>query len=276
MEVADKIVRVVVPNDGIMEEATNAYIVGGGPVLVVDPGSAAGTPTVLAALQEMGNPAVRDILLTHAHPDHAAGAAALRAATGAPVWLHPDDFPILGRMGFEVPVDHELSDGQTIEIDGRAFDALLTPGHAAGHVAFIERGTGVTLAGDMVHGVGTVGIFPPYGSVQAYLNSLQRMLDHGVTRLLPGHGPVIEDGPALLRRYIAHRLEREAQIVEVLEEGPTTVEAIVIRLYPDVLPQHRHAARATARAHLEKLMDEGRAAREGEGEEARYALLAGD
>lgn len=275
MKVADGIVRVVVPNDGIMEEETNAYIVGDDPVLVVDPGSAAGTATVLAALKELGNPAVRDILLTHAHPDHAAGAGALREATGAPVWLHPDDFPILGRMGFEVPVDHELADGQVVEIDGRAFEALLTPGHAAGHIVFVERGTGVTLAGDMVHGVGTVGIFPPHGSLQAYLNSLQRMLDHGVTRLLPGHGPVVEDGPAKLRFYISHRLAREAEIVGVLEDGPTVVEEIVIRLYPDVQPQHRHAARATVRAHLERLMDAGRVTREGEGEPASYALERG-
>lgn len=270
----DKIVTVAVPNDGIMEEATNAYIVGDGPVVVVDPGSAAGTETIVRALTELGDPSVRDILLTHAHPDHAAGAGALREITGAPIWLHPAERPVLERMNVTIPIDRELADGQVLEIDDLRFEALLTPGHAAGHVVFIEQASRVTLAGDMVHGGGTVGIFPPFGSMVAYLDSLQRMLDHGVSTLLPGHGPAMPDGPATLRRYIAHRLNRERQIYETLAGGVSSIEEIVALLYPDVLPHNIRAAGATVRAHLEKLIAEGRVRQEGEGKESRYFAVA--
>lgn len=273
---AGKIIGVQVPNDGIMEEETNAYIIRaaepGSPVVVVDPGSAAGTDTILAALRQLGDPPVRDIVLTHAHPDHAAGAAALREATGAPVWLHRDDLPVAERLRVSLPVDRYLEDGQTLEVAGLVFDAVLTPGHAAGHVVFIERGTGLTLAGDMVHGRGTVGVFPPFGSMRAYLASLQRMLDRGVTRLLPGHGPAIEDGPATLRRYIAHRLAREEEIVGLLAAGVVTIPDLVERIYPDLAPRNLFAARATVYAHLEKLVEDGRVVQEGADEQARYRL----
>lgn len=277
VDIASKIISVPVPNDGIMEEETNAYIIHspeqGGPVVVVDPGSAAGTEVILAALAKLGDPPVRDILLTHAHVDHAAGAAALREVTGAPIWLHPDDLPVAERLKEPLPVDHYLTDGQTFEVAGLVFDAVLTPGHAAGHVVFVERNSGVTLAGDLVHGRGTVGIFPPYGSMRAYLASLQRLLDRGVTRLLPGHGPVIEDGPARLRRYIEHRLAREEQIAEYLAAGATTIPDLVARIYPDLAPRNVYAARSTVYAHLEKLIEDGRVIQEGADEQATYRLV---
>lgn len=270
MKSSVQIVPVAVPNDTIMEDVTNAYIVGEGPVVIFDPGSVAGTEALLAALARLGNPAVRDIILTHAHPDHAAGAAALRERTGAPVWLHPAELPVAERMGLSIPVDETLRDGQQVQIGATTFEALLTPGHSAGHVVFIERESGVTLAGDMVHGAGTVGIFPPFGSMQAYLDSLQRMLERGVTRLLPGHGPALDDGPATLRRYIAHRLEREAQILALVGDGLETVDAMVPVLYPEIQPRHVHAGKATIRAHLEKLIAEGHVVQIGEGATARY------
>lgn len=274
MKVAEQIVSVPVPNDGIMEEVTNAYIVGRGPVVVVDPGSAAGTDTLLRVLAGLGSPPVRDIILTHAHPDHAAGANALRQATNAPVWLHPADYPVAERLGVPVTVDRELADGQVIEVGDLVFDAVLTPGHAAGHVVLIERTSRVVLAGDLVHGAGTVGIFPPFGSMSQYLDSLRRVLDWGVTRMLPGHGPVIEDGPATLRRYIEHRMERERQILDLLGTGTTTVDDIVARLYPDVAPGNRRAAAATVTAHLEKLLAERRVRRDPAGDGDRYSLAA--
>lgn len=273
MLIRDQIAMVSVPNDGIMDEATNAYFVGDDGwkrVVVVDPGSKAGVETVVSALEELGNPKVEAIWLTHAHPDHAGGAAELRDRLQAPTWMHPAELPVAERMGVHFPLDHELSGNETLEGAGRQFDVVLTPGHAVGHVVFVEQGSGLTLAGDMVHGAGTIGIFPPYGSMEDYLDSLRRMLDHGVTVLLPGHGPIIEDGPATIRRYIAHRLNRENEILEEVAAGVDTIPVIVEHLYPVILSHNVRAAQATVLAHLNKLISEGKVVREGSGESASY------
>lgn len=277
MLIRDQIAMVSVPNDGIMEEATNAYFVGDAGwkhVVVVDPGSKAGIATVIGALSELGNPTVEAIWLTHAHPDHAGGAAELRDRLQAPTWMHPAELPVAERMGVRFPLDHELSGDEVLEAAGRRFAVVLTPGHAVGHVVFVEEGSGLTLAGDMVHGAGTIGIFPPYGSMEEYLASLQRMLDHDVTVLLPGHGPIIEDGPALIERYITHRLKREAEILDEVAAGVDTIPVIVEHLYPVILPHNIHAAQATVLAHLNKLIAEGKVVREGDGETARYRVAS--
>jgi endoribonuclease LACTB2 len=78
-------------------------------------------------------------------------------------------------------------------------------------------------------------------------------------RLYPGHGPVIEAPVRLIRAYVAHRRQREQQVLSCLARGETTVDAIVDRLYPDLSAGVRPAARLTVEAHLEKLRREGRA-----------------
>jgi hydroxyacylglutathione hydrolase len=122
----------------------------------------------------------------------------------------------------------------------------------------------VLFAGDLVVNGGTVLIPASHGgSVAQYLASLRRVLELQPRRILPGHGGPIDQPAALLRGYIAHRLSRERQIVDLLRERPMTVDALVGRIYPDLAANIRGAAAESVLAHVLKLQEEGRAAVEG-------------
>jgi glyoxylase-like metal-dependent hydrolase (beta-lactamase superfamily II) len=95
------------------------------------------------------------------------------------------------------------------------------------------------------------------GGLRAYLASLERLSALRPARIFPGHGPVIEDPLALIDEYQHHRRLRDAQVSACLREGLTDPDAIVVRIYPDLIPQLRPAARATVEAHIEKLREDG-------------------
>src|SRR4030095_7747413 len=115
-------------------------------------------------------------------------------------------------------------------------------------------------SGDNVLGVGTTVIPNQSGDLGQYLASLARLLELAPRRIYPAHGPVIEDGPAKLREYIAHRHERERQILAVLERGPAAVPEIVKVVYA-AYPEALHAAAAqSTHQHLGKLEAGGRVA----------------
>jgi glyoxylase-like metal-dependent hydrolase (beta-lactamase superfamily II) len=207
------------------------------------------------------------ILVTHGHADHAAGAARLRALTGAPVLAR-------SREGVAA-TDRTLADGERIAVGARTLRALHTPGHRFDHLCFLLEDGGALFAGDLVAGVGTVVIAPPEGDLADYLASLQRLLAlEGLRSILPGHGPVVEDGPALLREYVAHRLLREQQVLAGLQAGLSTISALVARIYADVDPALHPAAGRSVAAHLLKLEREGRVARPaGAPEEGPWRLV---
>ena len=144
--------------------------------------------------------------------------------------------------------------------DGRLW-AIHTPGHSPDHLCFFDPRSGTLFGGDLVVNGGTVFIpASSGGDVARYLASLGRILDLNPRRILAGHGVPIDQPGALLRGYIAHRLERERQIVAALRPGPLTAEQIVDRVYPDLDAALRDAAIDGVTAHLLKLRGEDRVA----------------
>jgi glyoxylase-like metal-dependent hydrolase (beta-lactamase superfamily II) len=109
----------------------------------------------------------------------------------------------------------------------------------------------------------------PGGDMAAYLRSLELLLDHDPARLYPGHGPVVDDPRARVQGYLAHRREREAQVLAALEAGDRTPAEVVARVYADVDPVLHPAAELSVRAHLAKLVAEGRVRAEDGGERFR-------
>jgi glyoxylase-like metal-dependent hydrolase (beta-lactamase superfamily II)/8-oxo-dGTP pyrophosphatase MutT (NUDIX family) len=243
---------VVAPNPGVMTgPGTNTYVVGSKPAFVIDPAVDDGA-YIDAVVGAAGD--VATILVTHRHSDHVGGAATLAARTGAEVRAWGSS------PAGAAPVT-PLVDGEILEGGGARLHVVHTPGHASDHVCFWLEGGASLFSGDNVLGEGTAVIAPPDGDMGAYLESLRRLRTLRLSRIYPGHWPPLDGGTAVIDRYIAHRLEREAAIVAALRPGPSTIDEIVARAYADT-PSHLHPIAAySARAHLQLLEATGRARR---------------
>jgi glyoxylase-like metal-dependent hydrolase (beta-lactamase superfamily II) len=219
---------------------TNTYLVGAGDLVVIDPGpeDAAHTDAILGAA---GHGRIVQILLTHRHVDHAAGAAALAARTGAPVLEYPG-----------------IKERDTWQVGGATLESIYTPGHAPDHVGFLLREERAMFAGDLVMAGSSIMIAPPDGDVVVYLDTLMRVRALGLDRIYPGHGEIIDAPAGVLDEAIRHRRQRETQIIDALRQGPARIADLVSRIYVDV-PTSRHPMAArSVHAHLLKLLAEGR------------------
>lgn len=256
---------------------TSCYVIGDRELVLVDPA----TPyedeqqefdRQLDAWAAQGRVVV-SIWLTHHHGDHVGDARRLSARLGVPVAAHEATAALLAGR---VRVDRALGDGDVFELAGEprcALRVVFTPGHAPGHLCFLEEQSGVLVAGDMVAGVGTIVIEPSEGSMRAYLDSLARMKALSPRLLLPAHGPVIADPGAKLDEYVQHRLWREARVVDALGRlGAATSSALVPLVYADVPPAIFPLAERSLVAHLVKLVEDGRVERAGERWRLRSAV----
>lgn len=201
-----------------------------------------------------------DLVVTHGHSDHLSGAPAiLQRWPVVPLWKMP--WPERDR---ELPV-RPLADGDVIATGEGDLVVVHTPGHAPDHVCLWHAATRSLFVGDMLV-QGTTVVIPAShgGSVAAYLRSLSRLRRLNPVRAYPAHGPVIENPVAVIDHYIEHREQREAQVLAALSAGLTTVTAIVARLYPGLAEALGGFARESVLAHLLKLEDEQRAARDGD------------
>ena len=243
---------VLAPNPGVMTgPGTNTYVFGPGPTVVIDP--AVDDAEYLDTFAGLAGD-VSAILITHRHPDHVGGAAALAQRTGAPVRAFGD---APAGVADVVPI----VDGDVIEAGSARLVALHTPGHASDHLCFHVPSAASLFAGDNVLGEGTAVIAPPDGDMRAYMTSLERMRRLDVDRIFPGHFKPLDGGTAVIDAYMAHRRDREAKIAAALGLEPRSVEDIVRRAYADTPPELHAIAAYSARAHLDKLESEGRADR---------------
>jgi glyoxylase-like metal-dependent hydrolase (beta-lactamase superfamily II) len=243
------VTRVLAPNPGVYTlEGTNTWIVGSEPSIVIDPGP--NIPEHLAAVAHQAG-RVGAVLITHDHPDHAPGAAPFAELVGAPLYA------------YRLAGAESLRSQQQVRAGPVDLTAIHTPGHTSDHMAFFEPGSGALFTGDAVLGRGTSFIDPPGGDLVAYLRSLKRMVALDPRTIFPGHGPVVLQGREKLLEYLAHREEREEQVLGALADGPRTIAEMVEVIYADHPKDVRPLAARSVLAHLLKLADEGRAERTG-------------
>ena len=206
---------------------------------------------------------VREIILTHHHPDHVGGVNALKAhlalnGSNVRVAAHRETAKILN----DVHVDRFIEDGEIIKLDGEPqlqLQAMHTPGHARGHLCFHDALRGVLITGDNIVGFGSVLIDPADGNMRDYLTSLETMRSlPDLSVLFGGHGPAVATPYKKIDEYISHRLERERNILEAVQNGITDPKEIVGQVYTDVSPKAYAMAERAVLAHLEKLREDGK------------------
>jgi glyoxylase-like metal-dependent hydrolase (beta-lactamase superfamily II)/8-oxo-dGTP pyrophosphatase MutT (NUDIX family) len=270
VRLSDRVTRVTCSNGSVMTgPGTNTYLVrapGSAEVTVIDPGPAdAHTESHLQSVLAAAEPGrIVRILTTHTHKDHSPAARRLAELTGAPVLGRVADHSEWQDADFEP--QQQPADGERIVLgDGATLRAVHTPGHASNHVCWLLEEEGLLFTGDHVMQGSTVVINPPDGDMATYLASLEKLLAiDELAWFAPGHGFLMAQPQAEVRRLIAHRLAREAKVAAALREArQATAEALVPTVYGDV-PASRHgiAARSLT-AHLIKLTQEGRARLEG-------------
>ena len=254
---------------------------------------------------------IRQILLTHIHPDHMGLAPKVLALSGAQLLLHGLDKALLDELAAHetnlawagqvmsqwgtpaglideitaaagavqknfrrLEPDHWLSGGERIATAIGDLEVLWTPGHSPGHVCLYHAGSRTLFAGDVIleHITPNISWRPGQDALAEYLQTLENLNRIEVDLILPSHGEPFSGHRAWIRQTIQHHEERCVSILACLAEGPRTAHSMVPHLWPRTLsPVHYRFAIFEVLAHLEYLERQGRVRREG-GLDARKPL----
>ncbi|MEQ8194893.1 MAG: MBL fold metallo-hydrolase [Rhodospirillales bacterium] len=247
---------------------TGTYIVGRGNVAVIDPGP--DIPEHVEALfKAVEGETITHIFVTHTHRDHSPAVRHVKARADVPAF----GFGPHGKHGpkveegpdYDFTPDVALKDGDIVRGDGWTIEAVHTPGHTSNHMCFALHEEKALLSGDHIMGWSTTVVSPPDGDMHAYIESLKKVLGRDDDIIWPTHGPPITDPKRYVAELIAHRAEREAEIVACLENGIGRIPDMVETIYADVPQRLHNAAGRSVYAHLIHMVKTGRALCEGDG-----------
>lgn len=248
---------------------TNSYILGTDTLAVIDPGPD-DDAHLEALIRAIAGRPVSHIFVSHTHRDHSPLAARLKALTGARTVaegphrsarpLHLGEVPAMDASSdTDFVPDIVVRDGEVVEGDGWRIGTVLTPGHAANHAAFALEGTGILFSADHVMAWSTSIVAPPDGAMSDYMASLDKLIKRDDRIYLPGHGGPVTAPKKFVRGLKAHRKMRERAIIERLNAGDRTIPDIVKAIYRDTDPRLYGAAGLSVFAHLEDLVERGKA-----------------
>ena len=267
VELETGIRRLCAPNRSPMTfHGTNTYFLGTRDIAVIDPGPA--DPGHLSRILSAGG-TITHIFVTHAHLDHSPQARVLSQATGAKVYAfgpaNAGRSPLMealaesglagGGEGIDADFDPDITmrDGETVSGDDWSITALHTPGHLSNHLCF--EANGAVFSGDHVMGWSSSLVSPPDGDLGAFMGSCRKLAERDDRVYYPGHGEPVTDPAARVAWLIDHRLSREAQILQALDDGQDTVAAITAAVYFDLAAKLVAAARRNVFAHLVDLWE---------------------
>ncbi len=265
------VLRLTAPNPGPMTgPGTNSYLVGDPNTgyIAIDPGPA--DAEHLEKLWRASGGDIRMIVCTHSHPDHSPGAAPLQA-------LCTPQPPILGlpsqpsaRQHSQFTPERALAHQELLQLAGLTQDGevthtlqvLHTPGHAANHLCLVLLEDRLLFSGDHVLCGSTTVIDPPDGDMTLYLESLDLLgaacTEHAIEFILPAHGYVMGgyegEAASAIARLKAHRLQREAKIMKVIQALPHgSLDDWVARAYDDVPQRMWPVAKRSLLAHVARI-----------------------
>jgi glyoxylase-like metal-dependent hydrolase (beta-lactamase superfamily II) len=281
-QVSPLVRRVIANNPGPFTfTGTGVYIIGHGDVCVIDPGPDM-TDHFEALKAALDGETVSHVLVTHSHMDHSPLAHPLARWAGCSVLASgeiskPGDSEVRMEAGDDARFrpDAALSDGTLIEGNGWTIEAIATPGHTSGHVCYALLEENCLFSGDHIMGWSTTVISPPDGDMDDYLTSLKKIAARNFSTIWPTHGPPITEPKPFVDAYIAHRLDREAQIIAQLAEGQTKIKEFVPIMYANVDSRLWPAACHSVMAHVARLVKNGRVGMsDGVGIDATYRLTS--
>ena len=246
--------RITAGNPGMFTgPGTNTYLIGDEEVTVIDPGPAL-HEHIEVIIQASAN--IKQILLTHTHPDHSPGTRLLQDNIDVPV------FALITENSKDQDItftpERILIDGEIIANEYYSIEVIHTPGHASNHLCYLLKDEKLLFTGDHIMDGSTVVIAPPDGSMQDYIDSLAKLKEYDLNKIAPGHGELIDEPYAVVDWIIKHRFERESKVIDVLKQHNSgDLNTLVKDIYADVDSMLHPVAKWSLESHLIKLMDEG-------------------
>ncbi len=228
---------------------TNTYLVGIDEIVVIDPGPE--DKSHRRSITGCGGDRIRWIMLTTSRPEHAAGAEALRAETGAKILATPK---LSG-----IDVDETVKDGYVLVGTEFRLKVHYTPGTGPEAMCLELPEEKLLFTGDLLVEGSSMAVVPPEGNMADYLASLAAMQKIRLHRIAPGHGYIIEEPKPALQALIDHRLAREVEVLDAVGSlDPATVDAIADLVYDSPTGELRTLGVGTVEAHLAKLKTDGK------------------
>ncbi len=222
-------------------------------------------------LQRVPHTPIRYIAITHRHGANTGGAATIQKAHGGVIMSTPIEKEFIDAALEGTKVEKTVQDGERVSLGDLTLEFLHASGHTFGSLAVYLPERRALFTGDNVMGVGTSVVNPGQGEISQFMETMEKFLRYNAQVIYPGQGPVVADPKAKLEELIAHRRERENQILALLSSGPKTVDDLLKVIYADLDERRHNMARNQIRSQLGKLQQEGRVAAPGNGETYRLA-----
>ena len=253
VELSPLVRRITAGNGSVFTgPGTNTYLVGKEEVTVIDPGPAMQEhiDVITAAA-----PNIKQILVTHTHPDHSPGVRLLKEKLDIPAFGMLTNSSKNQDQTFNP--ERILDDGEVFQEEEFSIEVVHTPGHASNHLCFILKEEKLIFTGDHIMNGSTVVIGPPDGNMKQYIQSLEKLKDYDIEKIAPGHGELLENPHEVADWIINHRLEREKKVFQALQEATKgTPDSLVEKVYDDVDSSLFPIAKASLLAHLIKLEED--------------------
>nr|XP_040573389.1 endoribonuclease LACTB2-like [Lepeophtheirus salmonis] len=250
------VIRVLGCNPSPMTlQGTNTYIIGSGKSrTLIDTGDGNSPEYInnLKYISQQEDFSISDILITHWHHDHTGGIEPLlKTFPSQEIRVHKLPFAQEDQRDY-IP----LKDGQIINAGEKtSLQVVYTPGHTPDHVIIHYIEEKIVFSGDCILGEGTA----VFDNLKDYLESLQTIIELSPKKIYPGHGPIIEEPIPKLQYYIAHRNQREEQILGAFNESSISslsIVEIVKKIYADTPKNLLMAAASNVKHHIDKLIQD--------------------